>query len=516
MKIYTSEQMRRIDAYTTEAEGIDSWTLMERAAQAFTGMFLDQFQDATQPVVVFAGPGNNGGDGLAVARMLAEAGRDVRVYLFNTGQKMSADCSRNKQLITAGRTSLQFNEITSQFTPPHLDAQTIVIDALFGTGLSRPLEGGFAAVVRYINASAATVVSIDVPSGLMTEDNTDNLPSNIMRANFTYTFHAPKLAFLFAENERYVGQWAVLDIGLKVPDEPDMRTPYHLTERREMQALLHSLSRFTHKGMQGHALLMAGRKDVAGAAVLAAKSCLRGGVGKLTVDSQEENRTILQTAVPEAIVHIEPKFVKDPFRPNQLPEPLSLPIDDFDAMGIGPAIGTDEQTTRRLAALLPGIGIPLVLDADALTILGINPVLMNDLPHDTILTPHKGELRRLIGQTANSLEELNKTLDLARQYGIYVLIKGAYSAVVSPLGQVYFNPTGNPGMATAGAGDVLTGLLLALLAQQYAPLDALRLGVFLHGSAGDLAARDGAPESVIASDLVAYLPQAFRVLKQKN
>lgn len=507
IQILTSSQLRQLDAFSVQAQHISSLDLMERASDAFAQMFVKEF-DNSRPVVVFAGPGNNGGDGLAVSRLLLAAGFGVAVYLFNTGNGLSEDCAAEKErLLEAVSPQLDFHEVVSQFVPPHIGKDTVVIDALFGTGLNRPLAGGFAAVVKYINASSATVVSVDVPSGLMTEDNTSNIAQNIIRAQHTITFQAPKLAFLFPENEVYVGRWSVADIGLSDPADMQRQSeglpasPYTFVQKEDAPQWLKTRSRFAHKGTQGHGLLVAGHPGMAGAAVLAAKACMRGGVGKLSVLTQEENRVILQVAVPEAL----PVFAE---RMN-----FAALENEYDSFAVGPAIGTGEGAAQLLDALLPGLSVPVVLDADALTLLANNPAFLDAVPRDSILTPHKGELAHLIGHQRNSYEELQNVRDFARDRRLNVLIKGAYSASVLSDGSAWFNSSGNSGMATAGAGDVLTGLLLALLAQGYAPADALRLGVYLHGLAGDLAAADGAPESLIASDLIAFLPRAFRSLR---
>lgn len=493
--IYTGEQLRRIDAHTIECQGIRSIDLMERAALAFVERFTKLFSP-DRPVVAFAGPGNNGGDALAISRLLAERNHTVEVYLLNTAGHLSADCTEERQRLLADQGErLAFHEVSKQLNVPRLSADTIVIDGIFGTGVNRPLAGGFAAIVQYINASPATVVAIDVPSGLMTENNDTNNMECVMRAHHTITFQTPKLAFLFPEHERQVGQVHVVDIGLEIPQEKDFRTPYALTEASDIAAMLPPLGRFAHKGQMGHALLVAGRPGVGGCAVLAARACLRSGVGKLTVETPEENRLLLQVGVPEAVVAT-----------NALER---LPVEDYAAIGIGPGMGIDTAAATRLQGFLRGLSIPTVLDADALTLLGQRPSLLAALPPDTIITPHRAELERIIGKQKSTIRLLEQAVHLSRLHQLVVLVKGAYSACVLPTGDVFFNPTGNPGMATAGAGDVLTGMILALLARGLPAGNALRVAVYLHGLSGDLCAERGAMECLIASDLVDRLPQAF-------
>lgn len=515
MKILSSAQLKAVDAYTIEHEPVSSTNLMERASRAVADKICHRWSIDT-PIKIFAGPGNNGGDALAIARMLGESNYKVMVYLFNISENLSPDCLINRNRLldfqevrqnTMGARNIELVEITSQFTPPQLEEGDLVIDGLFGTGLSRPLNGGFASVVKYINSSPATVVSIDVPSGLMCEDNTYNVMNHIVKANVTYTIQYPKLAFFFPEHEQYVGEWEVLDIGIVDPDNEETKTPYHLTEKKDLQAMLKPRSRFAHKGSVGHALLIAGKKGMAGAAILSARSCMRSGAGKLTIHTPEYNVRILQESVPEAIINIDV---------DQNCFSQSFDTSEYDAMAIGPGIGTSSYTVQAFIEQVSMSKCPMVLDADALNILGSHRGWIAQLPRRCILTPHKKELFGLISTTRNSYEELERTRELAMRQQIYIIIKGAYSAVVTPEGNAYFNTTGNPGMATAGAGDVLTGIILSLLAQSYVPEVAARLGVYLHGLAGDCAMKDHCYESLISSDLIAYLPQAFKYMRNKD
>lgn len=514
MKILSAAQLKIVDAYTIEHEPISSINLMERASRAVADKIRARWSSDT-PIKIFAGPGNNGGDALAIARMLGEANYKVYVYLFNTSDGLSPDCHINKQRLVdfqdakqkmLGVRNVEFVEVTSQFTPPKLEEGDLVVDGLFGTGLSRPLNGGYASVVKYINASPATVVSIDVPSGLMCEDNTYNVMNHIIKANYTFTIQYPKLAFFFPENEQYVGEWEILNIGIIDPETEDTSTSYYFTERKDMVPMLKTRSKFAHKGTMGHAVLIAGRKGMAGAAILSARACMRSGLGKLTIRTPESNVRILQESVPEAVLNIDVDA-------NCFSQ--SFDTSEFDALAIGPGIGTSPYTVQAFIEQVSMAKCPIVIDADALNIIGSHRGWINQLPRRCILTPHKKELFGLISTTRNSYEELERTRELAVRQQINILIKGAYSAIVTSKGEVYFNSTGNPGMATAGAGDVLTGIILSLLAQSYDPEIALRLGVYLHGLAGDLAAAELSYEGLISTDIVNYLPKAFRVLREK-
>ena len=504
MKIFTSAQIRELDRYTIDHEPVSSIDLMERAAKALTRA-ITAVWPASTPVVVFAGSGNNGGDALAVARMMAEQGYQITVYLFNVNGMLSPDCTTNKQRLQECKRIKTFIEVTQEFDPPQLEEGMLVVDGLFGSGLNKPLAGGFASLVKYINQSAAEVVSIDIPSGLMTEDNTYNIRANIIRAHLTLTLQQPKLSFLFPEYQPFIGQLRVLDIRLSQEGINQIDAPYSIIEERDVRSRLMGRNPFAHKGQMGHALMIAGSYGMAGAAILASKACLRAGTGKLTVFTPKRNMPILQTAVPEAIVTItnEEIFFTE-----------AVETDDFSAMGIGPGLGQSEQTAIAMIAQLRRTQCPMVVDADALNMLANHHAWLQQLPKGIIMTPHPKELDRIEGHSADSFERLNKACNLAERIKGYVLVKGRYTAICMPDKHVIFNPTGNAGMATAGSGDVLTGIITGLLARGYKQEDACIIGTYLHGLAGDLAAEELGEESLIASDIIKYLPRAFKRLKE--
>lgn len=503
MKIFPTQSIKDLDAYTIENEPIASIDLMERASQALTKAIAERWNTDTL-FTVFAGPGNNGGDALAVSRLLAEKGYKVEVYLFNTKGTLSADCETNKDRLTDVK-NVDFHEVTSQFVPPVLTEDHVVIDGLFGSGLNKPLSGGFAAVVKYINALAAQVVAIDVPSGLMGEENTFNVRSNIVRADVTLSLQLPKLSFLFAENQEFVGEWQLLDIGLSEDAIEDTDTDYFMLEGNDMQDVMKPRGKFSHKGDFGRALLIAGSQGMAGASVLAARACLRSGVGLLKLHVPHCNNIIVQTAVPEAMTEIDP---------SDTCFACPTDTDDYQAVGVGPGLGISEETEVALLEQIDVCQTPMVVDADALNILGENRKFINRLPKGSILTPHPKELERMVGKCQDSYERLTKARDLARTSGVYIILKGAYSAVITPEGKCCFNTTGNPGMATGGSGDVLTGIVLALLAQGYAPQDAACLGMYVHGLAGDIACKKHGMMGMAASDIVTYLPLAWRMMEE--
>ena len=503
MKIFTSAQIHELDRYTIEHEPIKSVDLMERAAKAITRAVAEEWTTHT-PVVVFAGPGNNGGDALAVARLLTNEGYKVRTYLFNITNHLSDDCVTNRQRLLDGRHAKDFTEITAKFDPPELTADTLVIDGLFGSGLNKPLAGGFASLVKYINQSPAKVVSIDVPSGLMSEDNTYNVRANIIHATLTLTLHEKKLAFLFGDAQQFIGRLKVLDIRLSQEYIQKTEAQYYVLEESDVRSRLLHRDDFAHKGNMGNALIVAGSYGMSGAAILATRACLRSGAGKVTVHTPKKNYGVMQISVPEAVLHMdheETAFTE------------AVDTDGFDALGIGPGLGCQETTAIAMIAQIRRAQCPIVADADALNILASHRAWMQQLPKGIIMTPHPKELDRVTGSPANAdFERLHRTRELAQSLQAYIILKGHNSALCLPDGQVVFNPTGNSGMATAGSGDVLTGIITALLARGYHQHNACIVGMYLHGLAGDIAVKTLGKESLTASDIIDYLPHAFKHL----
>ena len=482
MKIFTSAQIHELDQYTIEHEPIRSVDLMERAAKAITKAITEKWSTQT-PVVVFAGPGNNGGDALAVGRLLAEQDYKVHIYLFNTNGKLSEDCAANKQRILDSRKLKDMlTEVIEEFDPPQLTAQTLVIDGLFGSGLTKPLAGGFASLVKYINQSPSFIVSIDLPSGLMTEDNTYNVRANIIKADLTLTLQQKKLAFLFPENQQFIGQMKILDIRLSEEGTQRIEAHYTMLEENDIRPRILHRNEYAHKGNMGHALVIAGSYGMAGAAVLATKACLRAGAGKVTVRTPRRNNDILQISVPEAIIDID----RDELYFNE-----TVDTEDMDAVCIGPGLRQQENTAIAVISQIRRTQCPLVLDADALNVLANHRAWLQQLPKNIIMNPHPKEFDLLNGTAcSDSYERLSKARNMAEHLNAYILLKGHYTALCLPNGQVIFNSTGNAGMATAGCGDVLAGIITALLARGYKHADACMVGMYLHGLAGDLAAKE--------------------------
>ncbi len=507
MLVLTGKQFRELDAYTIEHEPVASVDLMERAAMALAERVSKRWPSPRE-IFVFSGSGGNGGDGLAMARLLSQRGYEVSAWLFNTKGHLNPDCETNK-LRLADLPQVRFTEVSQGFDFPHIPEEAVVIDALFGTGLNSPLSGGFAQLVRKINALASTVVSIDVPSGLMCEDNGQNDPSAVVQATLTLSIQIPKLAFLLPDMGDKAGEWELVDIGLSTECLERMPTPYSIMSQERLRLLLHPRPAFAHKGTMGHALLVGGSRGMAGAAVLASKACIRSGVGKVSVLTSGASHSVLQIAVPEAVMALAAGSGDD--MPTSPPD-----LSPFNAIGIGPGLGTTGAAASLLRACLSRSKRPMVIDADALNLIGSRSELLHLIPRDSILTPHPKELERIVGTCSSAYERLTLAMELAARLHVHVVLKGHFTAVCDPQGTAHFCPTGNSGMATAGSGDVLTGIITSLLAQGYPPADAARLGTWLHGMAGDCATRHLEPECMVAGDIVSHLPEAFRNLKNKE
>jgi ADP-dependent NAD(P)H-hydrate dehydratase / NAD(P)H-hydrate epimerase len=509
MKIFSASQIRSWDAYTIEHEPIASLDLMERAASVFTRWLMELYPDTSRPIVVIAGTGNNGGDGLAVARMLDRAQYAAKVVVCDFDGRRSADFE--SQLDTISARSPVYPAIAS--TPSEAMAwlrevatpDTILVDALFGSGLNRPLVGDWAALVQQINALEREVVAIDLPSGLMADAPTPG--DVVMHATRTFGFQTPKLAFFFPENAAFVGAWSFDSIGLHPTFAHNTATHFHYLQLETVQQWWKPRGKFAHKGTFGHALLIAGSWGKTGAAVLAARACLRSGTGLLTVHVPRCGQLILQITTPEAMVSADDKAKNW----SSMPE-----LDACTAVGVGPGIGRSVVTTGVMEQLLQKVTVPMVLDADALNILAEHPEWWPMVPANTILTPHPKEFERLFGKTPDSFTRNTLQREMAVRHQVIIVFKGAHTAITLPDGRCFFNSTGNPGMATGGSGDVLTGIITGLLAQQYPPEIAALLGVYWHGLAGDCAAATVSETCLIASDLVDGMRGGARVLAQRG
>jgi hydroxyethylthiazole kinase-like uncharacterized protein yjeF len=485
MKILNADQTRNLDQYTIMHEPIEAIELMERASLQVVRWLLDRYY-REQKFIVCCGPGDNGGDGLAIARLLVQKKIQTQVLLLSA-DKYSPSNKINTEKFSALSEIILVEE---EKDIPDFPEDVILVDALFGSGLSRSLEGIASVLVSKMNSSEAAIVSIDMPSGLFMDKPMEKGP--VIEANFTLTFQLPKLALLLPQYEMFVGEFFVLNIGLHKDfiEKSDSKNIY--LDDAFVKQIVKKRKKYSHKGTYGKSLIIAGSYGMLGAAVLASKGCLRSGAGLLKTYVPESGFFVLQNDLPEVIVLTDPH----PELITEIP-----PLDEFVAIGVGPGMTEKPAVQQALTDLLAKAKVPLVIDASAINILAQFPQLQDSIPTYSILTPHPGELERLIGKWKDDFQKLKKTSDFAVQHSVIVVIKGAHSTICTPDGKFYFNSTGNPGMATAGSGDVLTGIITGLLSQGYEPIQAALLGVFIHGYAGDAAARKVSQPAMLASDI---------------
>ncbi len=505
MKLIATRQTLRLYERIREALSLTPEEMAVRMALAAAKEIETAYADRERPIHIFCGPTYAGAVGMALAAELNNIGyKALSVYFFNIGNQAPHTCIAEAARLQKETPEVAFTEISQQLATPALTSDSLIIDALFGAGDSIEPGPGYFALINFINTIGATVVSIDLPAGIGFEEQLTRLKVQPLHATETLTFATRKLAHLTAENAPFIGKVSCIGLGISLEDLQGFESPYSMTEAAEMAQALPLRPAFGHKGTFGHALLIAGRWGMAGAAILAARACLRSGAGKLTIHTPRRNNDILQTTVPEAILeHDEDE--------TAFTTPL-IPT-EYAATAIGPGIGRDKKTAFALYEQICQTSGSLILDADALNILSEHRLWLSKVPHGSILTPHAEELRRLAEITSTRTATLfQAAVSMAAQLHSYVVLKGHYTAVCTPEGRVYFNPTGNAGMATAGTGDVLTGIILGLLAQTKNPLTACRIGTYLHGLAGDLAAADLTEYAVTAQSLTDYLPQAFQKL----
>jgi ADP-dependent NAD(P)H-hydrate dehydratase / NAD(P)H-hydrate epimerase len=500
VKIFTNDQIRTLDQFTIENEPILSIDLMERAAESIK-RWVEKNLKPEYNYYIFCGTGNNGGDGLALARLLFKDGFNVNTFIMKIKGDLSLDCATNEKNLWEAGAEITYLHTKEDFSKINLKMPSVIIEALFGTGLNRAITGLGKDLIEFLNNTSVPIISIDLPSGMSGDG--PNFDNTIIESDFVLSFQAPKLSFLLPENENYIENWTILDIGLSPQKVEELPVEYHFLMQTEVAQLISFPSKFSHKGNNGHGLLIAGSKGMTGASILSAKAALKAGIGKLTVATVERNYTALQTAVPEAMCLVQGEMYV-----NRLPE-----IENFDFQALGPGVGMTKETEKLVYDLIKKATNPLVLDADALNILAQNKAWIPKIPKHSILTPHLGEFERLVGESKDSFQRIKKLKQFATENDLIVILKGAHTAIALPNGMVYFNSSGNPGMATAGCGDVLTGVLLALLCQGYNVIEASLIGVYIHGKAGDLALENESFESLIASDVILNLGKAFNLVK---
>lgn len=502
MKIIFSQDIKNIDNTTIEEQGITSIELVDRAVEKLTDAIIRNYNGGR--FHIFAGAGNNGADAIGVGILLHKKGYDVNIIHFNINNSLSEECQEIRERLK-DVPDINYTEVIKSFTKPTINENDIIIDGIFGTGLNRPLTGGFESVVKLINKCKATVFSIDIPSGLMCEDNTFNVTDNVVKATKTFTIQFPKLAFFFSEFSELVGELEVLDINLSQKAIENAESDFYVIEKDDITPLYKKRKKFTHKGNYGKVLLIAGSSGKAGAATLAAKGCLRSGVGILKIHTPGTCVNALQTNVPEAMVNADyhEQIITSIFEEEE-----------FSNVAIGPGIGKDALTAAALEEAMNLSSSPMVIDADAINIIAENRKLFKNIPAGSVLTPHIKEFDRLIGLCNDPYERVMKASEISATYNVYIVLKNAYTMIIAPNRNIYINPTGNPGMATGGSGDVLTGVIVSLLAQGYNSLDACMLGCYVHGMAGDIAAEKLSMMGMTSMDIAENLPYAWKEIEK--
>lgn len=506
MKLFNSTQLKEWDRYTCKEQRITSLQLMERAGTACASFVNEWLKDhpAYSDIAIICGTGNNGGDGLAIARLLSLSGLDVKVYIVSL-RNSTPDFEVNLTRLTE-ETPIHIQHLKPDEELPSFSQNVLLLDCILGTGLNRPVSGWLKTVIDHVNLSEAYIISIDIPSGLPSEftENSDLSSFIIVKARRTLTFQQPKRSFMFSESNAFTGEFEILDIGLSASWSNQTDCEYFFTRYEDAALLLKPRLKFSHKGSYGHALIVAGSYGKMGAAVLCGKAAMQTGCGLLTAYIPEAGYQIMQTALPEVMV------ITDPEKKHitHLPDAVK-----YSAIGIGPGIGTDKATGYPLIEWLHSTNKPLVIDADALNIIASHMAtgVKKSIPAGAIITPHPKEFDRLAGGSDSSFGRLIKQKQFAKNNRCVVILKGAFTSIALPDRSVFFNSSGNPLLATGGSGDVLTGIITSFLAQGYQASDAAILGVFLHGHCADLRHNKG-HATMLASGIIEELPVALHSL----
>lgn len=502
MKVLSAAQQYEADKITIAKGAITSADLMEHAATICFQWIHNRLQGNNIPIHVFCGTGNNGGDGLVIGRHLKQHGYNVHVYVINCSNVRTQDFLTNYDRLK--EIGVWPEMVTCKTDLPELSEDIMIIDAIFGLGLTRPPKDVLKEVIQHINAANAYVLSVDVPSGIYAGKSVEDREA-VIKAYHTLTFQSPKLSFLLPENQEFVNSWEVIDIGLDAEYLYNVETDHHIIGKENVLSLYKFRTKFSHKGDFGHSLIIGGSYGKMGAAVLATKAALKVGSGLVTAYIPKCGYEILQMAIPEAMVEVD----------------LLNEIIHFDskvkatAIGVGVGLGLSTKTASGFAQFLKKNKLPLVIDADAINLLAKDKKLLKLIPENSVLTPHPKEFERLVGKCKNDYDRLDKLNALATKYKVTIILKGAYS-VVAHQGICYFNATGNPGLSTGGSGDVLTGMITGFIAQGYGPFEASVLAVYLHGSTADIAMTNEVYETFTATDILKYLPAAFKELFKKD
>ena len=494
LKILSGNDIKNLDLYTIEKQNITSLDLMDRAVDVFVKWYTLNYS-SKESINIFCGVGNNGGDGLLASCILKDKGYNVRVYFVGDVNKLSEECLYH--LKSTEKKDIEVNYLNS-ISDNKIYNSDVIIDAIFGSGLSRKLDESTSKYVDYINSRNSVIISIDIPTGMPSELF---IKSNFIRSDFTLTFQLPKLSFYLPEYSNYTGEVIVLDIGLEKEFINNSDCIAYFIQESDIKNKIQLRSNNSHKGNFGHGLIISGSRGKMGACVLALKAALKSGIGLLTCYTAKKGEIIIQTSVPEAMTIID----KEMDVISSFP-----PLDPYSVVGIGPGLGTLSLTQKMLIDFFNNVNVPVVIDADAINIIASNKEILNSIPKNSVLTPHPKEFKRLVGEYADSSKRIELQKELSKKYKVNILVKGAYSTMTNSSGELFINSTGNPGMATGGSGDVLTGIITGLIGRGYSPFDAMIIGVFIHGYAGDISKGELGEESLMASDLIDNLPKSFK------
>lgn len=492
LPLLTAKQIREADAYTIANEPISPIDLMERASRAFVGWFVNHFPDKSQAITIYCGTGNNGGDGLAIARMLYDHKYfDLDIRIARYSEKSTDDFNTNLSRLNQMGLSVRELKPGAEIPP---DNSEIIIDALLGSGLNKPLSGDYSDLAAYINGLDKTVVAVDAPTGFFTDGEVD-VSSPVIKADLVITFQQPKINFLLPESGPFIKCWEAVNIGINAGFMQSLNSPYLFVEERDIKTMLKPRHHFSNKGTYGHALIVAGQTKTMGAALLSPSACVYAGAGLTTACIPESGLTALNTFMPEIMAVVR--------KGDELPE---IEWGQFSTIAVGPGLGKDKSALALLNDIFANYKKPIVIDADALNLLAGNPDLWKKVPKGSILTPHMKEFDRLFGKHANWWQRLQSSKEMAVQHQMYIVLKNDHTMIATPEGKVYFNSTSNPAMATGGMGDVLTGIITSLLAQKYTAEEACLIGVYIHGKAGDELALPNRMHTVLPTQVAKQLP----------
>jgi len=502
MNVLSDKQIKQADAYTIRNQNISSEALMERAATKIFQWISENYpSDSIEEVILFCGSGNNGGDGLAVGRMLFEAGYKIKIYILDFKEKYTSDFKSNFQKLEAR--NIPVYRIFSEKDFPKIDEKMLVVDSIFGVGLNRTPDSWIKKLIQHLNTSKAIKISIDMPSGLFSNAPVTDF-NTVVKSSVILTFQCPKFSFFLPENAEIIQHVEVLDINLDSDFIQSLTPLAKLVTLNEATQLIKNREKFSHKGTYGHVAVIGGRHGMIGAAYLTAKAAYRSGGGKVTVVVPKCGYQIIQTTLPEALV------ITDSDQNEH--SKIEVKAEEHSTIAVGMGMGNSKKSSAAFLTFLKSCRKPLVIDADGLNILAEQPEFLNLIPEQSILTPHPKELERLIGKWKNDFDKIEKVKAFSKKLNVIVVLKGAHTMTIYK-DKIFINSTGNPGMATAGSGDVLSGIIAGLLAQDYTPIIAAYLGVYLHGMAGDIASEKIGEHALMASDLIDNLGVAFKKIK---